>query len=333
MRKYNKFLFVIFLVSVLLMAGLSVQAKTYHWRFAHQSVEGSLRDITANEFKEYVEKETDGQVKVDIYPNATLGTEPEQVESLQMGSLDLSVIGYGGLVNYVPEDAATSLPFLFASYEEAHALLDGKVGDIIKEKAAEKGFEILAFMEMGFCQMTNNVRPITHPDDLAGVKMRCPNVSQFVSIMKQLGSNPSTLPYSELYLGLDQGVVDGQFNPINAIYETKFFEVQDYLSYVNMLYAFGYVIMNKGVYDSLDPDLQKIVQEGAYKGAVKTREMLQEVEENAFAKMKDNFKEISYPELEPFRTKVAPVYDEFRELAGKEVVDEILAAVAEYRSK
>jgi TRAP-type C4-dicarboxylate transport system substrate-binding protein len=83
----------------------------------------------------------------------------------------------------------------------------------------------------------------------------------------------------------------------------------------------------------LDPDLQKIVQEGAYKGAVKTREMLQEVEENAFAKMKDSFKEISYPELEPFRTKVAPVYDEFRKLAGKEVVDEILAAVAEYRNK
>ena len=333
MKKYNKFLFVLLLISILMMAGLSVHAKTYHWRFAHQSVEGSLRDITANTFKEYVEKETDGQVIVDIYPNATLGTEPEQVESLQMGSLDLSVIGYGGLVNYVPEDAATSLPFLFSSYEEVHALLDGKVGDIIKEKAAEKGFEILAFMEMGFCQMTNNVRPITHPDDLAGVKMRCPNVSQFVSIMKQLGSNPSTLPYSELYLGLDQGVVDGQFNPINAIYETKFFEVQDYLSYVNMLYAFGYVIMNKGVYDSLDPDLQKIVQEGAYKGAVKTREMLQEVEENAFAKMKDSFKEVSYPELEPFRTKVAPVYDEFRELAGKEVVDEILEAVAEYRKK
>lgn len=328
---FKKFFCIILLLTLLLSVGFSIQAQTHNWKFAHQSVEGALRDVTANVFKEYVEEKTNGDVKVDIYPNAVLGTEPEQVEMLNMGTLDLSVIGFGGLVNYVPEDAASSLPFLFESYEEARVLIDGKVGDLMKEAAAKKGFQILSFMEMGFTQITNNIRPINHPDDMIGIKMRAPNVPQLVSIMRQLGANPSTMPYSELYLGLSQGVVDGQFNPINAIYETKFYEVQDYLTFVNLTYAFGYVIMNKELYDSLSPELQQIVQEGAQQGALKTREMLSQVEEEALEKMKDNFKEISYPELEPFRVKVAPVYDDFRDLAGKDIVDQIIEIVADYR--
>lgn len=163
--------------------------------------------------------------------------------------------------------------------------------------------------------------------------LRSPGEPQLVATVKQLGAKASTLAYSELYLALEQGVVDGQFNPVNSIFESSFYEVQDYIAMVNMIYYFANFTMNKELYDSLDTNLQKIVQEAAMEAAIASREALTVKEEKYMKQMESSFKEITYPDLEPFRVKVAPVYDEFRKIAGEQTVNDFLRIVKEYREK
>ena len=217
-------------------------------------------------------------------------SEAEMLEALHMGTLEIQIAGCGSLVNYVPEFGVATMPFLFSGYEEAYALLDGPLGDLLKEAADKKGFKVLSFTDLGFAQITNNSRPVNHPKDLDGIKMRCPCEPQLVASMKQLGAKPSTLAFSELYLALDQGVVDGQFNPVNSIYETKFHEVQDYLSFVNMFYYFCNFTINKNLYDSLDASVQEMVNKAAIEASIATREVIKEKETQALAKMKNSFK-------------------------------------------
>ena len=314
------------------VGGQAKGEQTYTFKLGFNTVEDSVRGAVAHAFRDIVEERTNSRVKIEIFPSEALGSEQEMVEALQVGALDFQLMGGGQLSNVIPEYGLLGLPFIVQDFEEVHALLDGPIGDDLKQLAEEKmNIKVLSFSDLGFAQVTNNVRPINTPADLKGIKMRAPNEPMLINTFRQLGASVSTMPFSEVYLGLSQGAIDGQFNPLDAIYEAKFHEVQDYLTVLNLFYYpinFG---MSKQVWDTLDPELQNIIQEAADVAKHAGREYAREMQESMVETMKPHFKEITYPDTVAFREKVQPLYDEARE-AGLPV-DDFMEFLEEYRSK
>lgn len=289
------------------------------------------RGIATKAFKEYCEKESKGRIKIESFPNETYGTEHEMIEAVQKGALDMQIVGANMLANTIPQFAALSLPFLTRGIEEGHALLDGPVGDLLKVLGEEHGFKVLGDVALGYAQMTNNVRPINSPDDLIDVKMRAPNDVSFSETIKAFGASVSNMGYTEVYSALSQGVIDGQFNPLANIFDLNMDEVQDYLAMTNHAFYVAFMIMNKDVFDILDPELQQIVLEAGNKGRDAGRKYVSDTDGELQERAKKAFKEITHPEIKPFQEAVKPVYLKMEEVMGAEIINDIHDFLKEYR--
>ena len=308
--------------------------ETYEWKIGWNSGEDeTARGEAAKAFRDYVEEESDGRISIEFFPNETYGTAQEMIEAVQVGALDMQIAGANMMANIIPEYAALSLPFLTEGSEEAYAVLDGEVGDDLKTLGEEHSFKVLNDVDLGFTQITNNVRPIETPEDLEGIKMRSPNDVSLIETFKAFGSSVSTMAYTEIYNGLSQGVIDGQFNPLLHIFDQNMDEVQDYLAITNHTYYYAYFIMNKGAFDGLDPELQEIVMKGSEKARDASREFTQENDEKYLEKAETAFEEITYPELEPFQKAVEPVYTEMEDVMGKEVITDMQSFIEDYRAE
>lgn len=301
---------------------------TYHFQIGYNTVEDSVRGEMAKAFKEYIESASDGRMTIDIFPAATLGDEQQMVEMVKLESLDFTLPGVTALSNVNSNFGSYSLPFLSDNYDQAHALLDGEYGDVLKGLAIDSGYKIVGWGDLGSVQITNNVRPINSLADMKGINMRCPNEEVSLATFQALGCVTTTLAFSELYLGLSQGVVDGQYNPIDAIYQNSFTEVQDYLAVVN-IYIYGIaMIMNNSKFDSMSAEDQQIILDGAAKAQEVSREYCATADADYMQKVIDEncFKEITYPDTAEFKEAVASVYDNYLPSCDPRIVEAINAS-------
>ncbi|WP_166347273.1 TRAP transporter substrate-binding protein [Phytoactinopolyspora limicola] len=307
--------------------------ESYSWRLGFNTNESSVRGAAAEKFKEVVEEESGGRISVEIFPAEALGSEQEMLNGIKTGSLDLQMAGGGSMQNIVPEYGIMTLPFVVESFDEAYALLDGPVGEEWKELAEEQGYKVLSYHDLGFAQVTNNVRAIHTPEDFQGVAMRSPEEPTSIATFEALGANVSTLPFTEVYPALQQGVVDGQFNPLDAIYETNFHEVQDYLTLLNIFYYHVNFIMNPDVWDDLDAELQDIVQNAADEAQAVSRELTQNNHEDMLDTLSPEFDEIvEDADLEAFRAAVEPALSKFEQIVAPEKIQEARDFVEDYRA-
>jgi TRAP-type transport system periplasmic protein len=306
--------------------------ETYEFQIGFNTVEGSVRDVAAKKFKEVLEARSNGRIEVKIFPAEQLGSEQEMIEMIKVGALDFQLCGGTALQNVVPEVTPPTLPFMVTGYDEAHALMDGEFGEYLKGKAAEKGFQILSYLDLGMVQITNNKRPITVPSDLVGIKMRSPNEPVSIATFQALGASVSTMAFTEVYLALAQGVVDGQFNPLDAIWDTKFYEVQDYLAITNHFYYYIHFMTNVDLWESLPADIQEIVQEGADAAAQVSRDWYETKDAEMLERLRPHFSEITYPDSVEFRKALQPFYEgKLSEMVPPEAIDVAERTLAEYR--
>jgi tripartite ATP-independent transporter DctP family solute receptor len=345
MKKLKWFTFIMLASLIAMLAGCSdsessgsdeeaSEEQTYELKLGWNSgVDNTPKGEAAKAFKKHVEEQSNGRITVEFFPNETYATSPEMIEAVQVGALDMAIPGANELANIIPEYAALSLPFLTQGFDEAHAVLDGPVGDKLEALGDEQGFKVLDDVELGFAQITNNVRPINAPEDLKGVKMRSPNDVSLIETFKAFGSSVSTMAYTEIYNGLSQGVIDGQFNPLMNIFDQNMHEVQDYLAITNHTYYYCYFILNKELFDSFDPELQEIVMEGGEKAKEAARALIQENDEKFLEKAESEFEEITYPDLQPFQETVQPVYKKLEDVMGAEIINEMKTFLEEYRSE
>jgi tripartite ATP-independent transporter DctP family solute receptor len=312
--------------------GSESSQETYNWSIGYNTVEGSVKDVAAKRFKEIVEEKTDGRVTIELFPNEALGSEQEMLESTQVGALEMQIAGANLMANTIPEYALLSLPFLVNDFEEAYAVLDGPIGEKWNALAEDHSLKVIGTTDLGgFAQITNNIRPINTPEDMKGITMRSPNDVTLIETFRALGSSVSTMPFTEVYLGLSQGVVDGQFNPLDAIYQTKFHEVQDYLAMTNISFYYSYFVMNDKVWNDLDEELQAVILEAANEAQEVSREFTAEKDAEMLEILENEFVEITYPDTEPFREMVLPVYETVGQTIGEEAVEELQAFLEEYR--
>lgn len=210
-------------------------------------------------FKTELEKLSGGEIEVNIFPAQQLGGAAENVQAVKLGSIELMWVGTAYLTRTVPELEVIGLPFQFESREQAFSIVDGPVGEALDEKMAAEGMTSMGYMELGFRQLTNNVRPIEKIEDIEGLKIRLQPNETHLATFRALGANPVAMDVKELYSALEQGVIDGQENPFAIINVAGYAEVQKHVSNTGHFFDFISVVGNRKWFDGLDAETQEMV--------------------------------------------------------------------------
>lgn len=296
-------------VATLAAAGLA-QAQERSFKFALQNPKGHPLEIGAQKFAELVAAKSGGKMKVNVFPGGTLGGDAQNVSALLGGTIEFVQLNSGILASQVKDFEVFDFPFLFANAKEADALVDGPFGQKLHARLAEKGIIGLAYVELGFRNITNSKKAINTVEDIAGLKLRViPNAIN-IDWVKALGANPTPMAFPEVYAGLEQKAIDGQENPLSVILANKFYEVQKNLAVTNHQYNPQSIIFSKKVWDTLTPADQKILQDAAKEAATYQRKVnrdksaddLQELKKAGMA-----VTEFSPAEQAKLRAKLEPV--------------------------
>jgi C4-dicarboxylate-binding protein DctP len=306
-------------------------------KFSHVAAPDTPKGQAAEQFKKLAEERTKGKVKVEVYPNSMLYKDKEELEALQLGSVQMlaPVPGKFGPVG-LPEFEAFDLPYLFPDIEAVHKVCNGPVGTALLKKLEAKGLVGLAFWDNGFRVMSAN-KPLHVPADVKGLKMRINSSKVNAAIMKALGGIPQTVAFSEVYLALDSGVVDGTEGPLSNLYTQKQYEVQKQVTLTYHTISNYVVVTNKKFWDGLPPDIRTIL-EGAMKDASKLNdEVAAKDEAQAIAGIKASGKSQIYtptPAEKALWVKALyPVQDEMASRVGKDALVAIRAAAGSVAPK
>jgi tripartite ATP-independent transporter DctP family solute receptor len=270
---------------------------------------GSAQNIAAEKFKELIEQRSNGNVKIQIFHSASLGNETEILQQVQMNTVQMAIITGGPFDTFDPIVRVVNYPFLFKSNEQADQILDGPLGAQILKSLESSGFKGLCFSENGFRNLTNNKRPVKSPEDVKGLKIRVMASTIHKAIWQDLGANPTPMPWP-IYTELEQGVIDGQENPLWVMEVYKFYEIQKYMTLTRHVYSFHIDVASLKWWKTLDSKTQDMIQKAMYEAAVFQRK--QNRDNNAarlkFLKEK-GMKVEEHPDIAAFRAKVANLKD------------------------
>ncbi|MCE2780742.1 TRAP transporter substrate-binding protein [Limnohabitans sp.] len=309
----------------------SAQDKTI--KFANQNAAGHPIVQGMEKFKEMVEKNSGGKIKVNIFPGGALGSDQANVSALQGGTLEMASMNSGIFASQVREFSVFDFPFMFASGQEADAVVDGAFGKKMHARLEEKGLVGLGFYELGFRHLTNGRRAINKVSEIEGLKLRViPNPIN-VDWVKALGANPTPLPFPELYAALEQKAVDGQENPVATINGAKLFEVQKHLTLTGHQYNPQSVVMSKKFWDTLSAAEKKIVSDAAAESSKFQRTQARAQEASLLENLKKNGMLVtSLPpaEVAILRDKMKPVIAKHGEAIAA-TVTELQAELAKLR--
>jgi tripartite ATP-independent transporter DctP family solute receptor len=281
-------------------------------------------------FKKEVEEASKGGIVIEVFDNMQLGGAQENVTQTRAGTIHMTWVGMAFLSRTVSELEAVSLPFMFPSREAAYKVMDGKVGDLIEARMADKGFTSLGFMELGPRQVTNSVRPIKSMADLKGLKIRLQPNETHLATFRALGANPQAMDIREVYSALEQKVVDGHENPYNLILASRFYEVQKFLSNTAHFFDFISVVANKRRVESLPAEHRAIVKAAMAKAVASQRAGAAQADLEALATLQQRgmqFDAMPESERQAMRAATASVVDDIRKRVGAQLVDQVLEEV------
>lgn len=302
----------------------------YKIRIPHLVSEEQSSHVAALDFKEKLEKESDGQIEVELYPNGSLfGSDREAIEAVQLGNVEMTIPAVAPLASFNDHFMVFDLPFLFDDNEAAYRALDGEVGDQLMTELKEKNLKGLAFGENGFRHMSNNKGPITGLDDLKGMKVRTLENPLHTDTFKAFGANASPFAFGELYTALQQGTYDAMESPISLYYLNKFYEVQSDLTLTGHVYAATILLMNNDFYNKLPEDLQELVMEAAGEYSTEQRKIAQQQDKEFMDDLKElgmKIHEMDPADREVFRKATESVYDKYTPIIGEDLVEKAKAA-------
>jgi tripartite ATP-independent transporter DctP family solute receptor len=308
------------------VTGAAAQEKTI--KFATQNPKGHPIVLGMEKFAEIVHAKTGNKIKVQLFPGGVLGGDAPNISALQGGTIEMVVMNAGILASQVKDFEVFDFPFMFASPQEADAVVDGPAGRMLLDKLDAKGIHGLAYWELGFRQITNSRRPINKVEDIAGLKLRViPNAIN-VDWVKALDANPTPMAFPEVYAGLEQKAIDGQENPLTVIAANKFFEVQKFVTLTNHQYNPQAVIISKKMWDTLSADEKKILTDAAQEAAKYERQVSRQQMTEALETLKKGgmqVSEFSPAEQAKLRDKMKPVVDKH----GAAIADTVKAVQAE----
>ena len=295
-------------------------------RLGHIGFPGSPFDHAAREFKRLVETRFPGRIEIRIFGTGQLGEDREMLEGLRLGTLEMHVPS-SVLHSVVPEFGLFDLPFLIVSRTHFERVAASEIGDELTRLVAEReGLTLLAFWENGFRVITNNVRPVFEPADLAGIRLRTPKDPERMRLFETLGASPVSMSFGEVFTALRQGVVDGQENPLAQLAAARFHEVQRFLSVSNHVYTPAYPLVRTEWFESLAPELRQGLVEAAIGAGDHARAVLAGEDARLLAGF-DGAPAVNEVDREAFARAAAPVFDHYRERFGAAWIESVHALI------
>lgn len=284
---------------------------------AHKAVEG---------FKEEVEKESDGKVEVQIFPNGELyGSDRELIEALQLNNIEMSLVGTPSLGNFDERFYVLDLPFIFDDREGPREALSGELGEELSSGLEDINLKALGYGYDGFRHILNSKQPIETLEDMKGLKLRVQESEIQEAIFNALDANASPLAYGELYSALQQNVYDGMDGPFAMIDSGKFYEVQDYMSLTSHQYSGLVFLMSNDKFNELPEDLQGVVSEATTNMESDYYGLVDEAEDTIRERLEEEdlieINEISKEERKKFIEATQPVYDEYSDVVGEKLIE------------
>ncbi len=322
----KKFCVIVVAISIICLGNV-VQAADFTIRLAHNHSEEGMYYKGSVKFIELVEERSGGRIEVEHFPAGQLGSDRDIQEGVQLGTIEAGISSSPvALINdyFKLLDA----PYLFVSREHVTKVLDSELGQKLAKPLEEVGIKHLGYWENGFRQITNNTRPINKPEDLKGIKLRTPENPVRMTTFKTLGANPVPMSFKEVFGALQQGVIDGQENPLATIYQASLQEVQKYLSLTGHVYSPTHLLMNKDLFDSMPKDLQQVLVDAGREVAVAMRELGAENDGKLADVIEKTGVEVNQADVKAFVAKAKPVWQMIVEDCKYKDAAEVLEQIA-----
>lgn len=281
----------------------------------------------ARAFKEEAEKLSNNRLDVQLFPNRALGDERPLLDGLRLGTVDMGVITNAVIAQIEPAFQINDMPFLFPDEATAQRGLDGAMGRSLAERLERRGIVSLGYMEGGFRQMINNVRPIVHPADVRGVKFRVLQSPIFIGMYNALGGTAVPMAWGETFTAVQQGTIDGLEIPLAVIDANRYNEVTKYLSLTNHIYSMNALLIGKRNLDRLPADLRDIVRAAGTAATAKQRAASIANAALIVEALRGKGMTVNtVPNPAEFRQAVLPMYESFRGAIGADIVQQALSA-------
>lgn len=264
-------------------------------------------------FSDMVGSRSQGRLRVKVYEDATAGNQSAIFQSLRNGTLDLSVLSLGGITSVVPEAAAFGLPFLFSSKENAWRVLEGAVGRQFVRKVADRGLVALSYWDIEVRHLTNSVRPVRKPADVAGLRIRTPPDPLAIEVFTALDADVRVLNFSDIHEALRFRIVDGQENSVLNVAAMKFYEVQKYLSLIGQKFSVFVFLMTKSARDRLSVIDREIVEAAAQEAAQYHRTLVAREEVDALKTIVAHGVRVDRVDHAAFVAATAKIYEKWLE--------------------
>ena len=286
---------------------------------------GNPYNVGADAFKKMVEDETKGAVTVQIFPTAQLGGETESAKNVQLGTLEATIVSTSNLASFNDKLAVFSVPYLFKSVSCSFPVVDGPVGQEMSDQLLKSRIRVLGYPTFGARHLLNTKRRVVHPDDLKGLKIRAPD-PLLEATWRALGANPTPLPFPEVFNALQQGVIDGDANPLTSMQTFRWYEAAKYVSFTNTAIGIGVFIINEPFLQKLPKPEQDVILKAAAESIKVNRASEAELNKKAEAFLRQNGVTFDTPNQDEFRAKLQPVFDDAKKRFGADLLDRIGAA-------
>ncbi len=322
--KLNYKSILIVISAILIAMPLFSAAPKYNWKLASVLPESHPVHKTLLFFAEKVSEKTKGAVKITIYPAGQLGGEKDYLEMHKIGSIEISKISSAPLGQFSKTMQVVSLPFIWRNAEHQHAVLDGPIGKRLMDDLDRNGFKGLVFLDAGFRNITTRDKPVATPDDLKGMKIRVMQSKPLMDTINAFGATAVPMSQTEVYVALQQKVIDGWENNEPTVSSFKMQEVCKYFSYTRHTSIPDIMVMTKKTFDALPKNIQKAVEDAAKEAGVFHAKLWAGMIDDTVKQLKENgmiFNEVK--DIKEFQDKAKLIYKEFEPIVGADLIEAI----------
>jgi len=297
-------------ISLLLLSGCQL-SKVKTIKLAHGLDVTHSVHLALEFFGEEIHRISDGQLAVEIYPNSQLGSEREILELIQIGSLHMTKVSAATLENFAPKSKVLGLPYLFKNRAHAFRVLDGEIGQNLLEDSQRYRLKGLGYYDAGYRSFYTKERPVDHPDELKGLKIRVMESVTAMNMVRSFGGAPTPISWGELYTSLQQGVVDGAENNPPSFYLSKHYEICKYYSLNEHTYSPDVIIIGNSFWNQLNEEQQLWMSKAVNASIDFQRKLWAEHEANALEEVVQAGVEIVYPEKDVFMELAQKVHEQY----------------------
>jgi C4-dicarboxylate-binding protein DctP len=319
----------VLLLATLTACGGSSSEELYVIKFPHVTAPATPKGQTAQRFKELAEARFPGRVVVEVYPSAQLMEDGDSLEALAFGEIQMIATTFSVFDRLTTRFQVFDLPFLFPSLEVVERFQQGEARETLLDALSEHGIRGLTVWHNGMKQI-GAPRPLRLPNDAAGLKFRIMESDVLQSQIEAIGGSPQKMAFGEVYQALQTGTVDAQENTFSNMYSSKFYEVQPFVTQTNHGYLGYFVAVNaafwNGLPDEIRIGLEEIMDEVTEWGNARATDINEDGRQQIIDSGRSEIVELSADQLEAWRQAVAPVWDEFREIIGPDLIAAAQAA-------